>query len=140
MTFMTMGDAKEYLVSYSIKFNFVKSVSGVLPQVIEQDNYDSANSNKAVYESLRPVDKFQALNLKFETAEPSKYRNLYISVVFNYKTGGFHVFYSSDCKWANREFGNSKAKEMRDAFVFIFELLDKYKIDPESLNENLKPE
>lgn len=142
MVFMDSNTAANYLGNYSIEFNFAKSVSGVLPQVIEQDNYDSTNSNKVVYDGMRPVDKFQALNLKFETAEPNKYRNLYVSVVFNFKNKNnrFCVFYSSDCKWANTEFGNKNTDEMINVFKFIFELLDKYKVDPKALAENLKTE
>lgn len=142
MVFMDVSGVTNYLTNYNIKLNFQKSVSGVLPQVIEQDNYDSTNSNKVVYESLTPADKFQALNLKFETAKPSKYRNLYISVVADYRIGSakYYIFYSSNCKWADSEFGNMQLKYMKDVFEAIFELLDKYKVDPEALNENLKTE
>lgn len=142
MVFMDISGTSEYLKNYNIKFNFTKSVSGVLPQVIEQDDYDSTESNKVVCDSLRPIDKFQALNLKFETTEPNKYRNLYISVVGDYKTGkaNYYIFYSTDCKWANTEFGNMQNGNMTAVFRFIFELLDKYKVDPKALDENLKTE
>lgn len=139
MAFMTSDTAQSYLINSKAKFNFIKSPSGILPQVIEQDNYDLTNSNKVVYDNIPPNNKFPALNLRFETAEPCNYWNLYISVVsnHNYQGNSFYVFYSSNCQWGNQEFGYEKSKYMSSIFEFIFELLDKYKVDPESINENL---
>ena len=139
MTFMASDTAKDYLINSKAKFNFIESPSGILPQVIEQDNYDSTKSNKVVYDNIPPDNKFPALNLKFETVEPDKYRNLYISVIsnYNYQCTHFYVFYSSDCQWSNQEFGYKMSAYMSDVFEFIFELLDKYKVDPEAINENL---
>ena len=140
MAFMTSDTAKDYLINSKAKFNFIESPSGILPQVIEKDNYDSTNSNKVIYDNIPPDNKFPALNLIFETAEPCNYWNLYISVISNYNYQGtsFYVFYSSNCQWGNQEFGYEKSSRMSSIFEFIFELLDKYKVDPESINENLR--
>lgn len=139
MSFYNTVDVKNLLVNTEAKFNFIKSVSGVLPQVVEQDNYDSTNSNKVLLDSLPSLYKFNALNLKFETTDSSKYRNLYISVLYNSSSNApFTLLYSSDCKWAEREFDHYRTSYASDMFEIIFKLLDKYRVDPAAIQENVK--